>query len=51
MKEYLSTTQLENIKNHQYKSAGYSKLDYKMNPFWELCAYYLPHVYYQLNRQ
>ncbi len=44
MKEYLSTIQLENIKSHQYKSAGYSKLDYKMNPFWELCAKCLPHV-------
>jgi hypothetical protein len=44
MEEYLSSTQLENIKNHSYKSTGYSKLDYKMNPFWEACAKYLPFV-------
>jgi hypothetical protein len=44
MKEYLTQSQLENIKHHSYKSAGYSKLDYKMNPFWEFCAKCLPFV-------
>lgn len=43
LKEYLSETDIENIKNHKYKTTGYSWLDNKMNPFWEFCSNNLPY--------
>jgi hypothetical protein len=41
---YLSQSELESIKSHKYKSAGYSKLDNLMDPFWKKSAHCLPHV-------
>ncbi len=41
---YLSENELEHIKSHKYKSAGYSKLDNIMDHFWKKCALYLPRV-------
>lgn len=41
---YLSQSELEHIKTHKYKSAGYSKLDNIMDSFWKKCALLLPHV-------
>lgn len=46
LKDYLSTTEVENIKKHSYKTTGYSFLDKKINPFWEYCASLLPQVSY-----
>jgi len=42
--KYLCLKDLEKIKNHSYKSTGYSKLDNLMNPFWTWCADILPTV-------
>jgi hypothetical protein len=41
---YLTQNELENIKLHKYKSAGYSKLDNIMDHFWKKCAFLLPRV-------
>ena len=41
----LTEKDLENMKNHKYKSTGYTTLDNKMNPFWIKCASYLPYAY------
>jgi phosphatidylglycerophosphate synthase len=32
---FITPEGLENIKNHKYKSGGYSFLDKKLNPWWE----------------
>jgi hypothetical protein len=42
----LSESELSHIKTHKYQSAGYSKLDKIMDPFWKKCANYLPQVIY-----
>ena len=39
----LSEKDLENMKNHKYKSTGYSTIDKLMNPFWVKCATFLPY--------
>lgn len=44
LKNYLSKTEVDNIKTHLYKTSGYSYLDKKFNPFWEKCASKLPYV-------
>jgi hypothetical protein len=44
MKEFLSTVDLDNIKNHEYKSTGYSKLDNIMKPYWVWVASHIPYV-------
>ena len=41
----LTEKDLENMKNHKYKTTGYSTLDNKMNPFWTYCANLLPYKY------
>ncbi|MCQ2821130.1 MAG: CDP-alcohol phosphatidyltransferase family protein [archaeon] len=40
---YLSEQDLLNLKNHEYHSAGSTKLDKLMNPYWEFCAKLLPY--------
>ena len=44
MKNYLTENDIEKIKNHKYNTTGYSWLDYKFNPFWELCAKNTPYI-------
>jgi hypothetical protein len=44
LKNFLTEKELENIKNHKYRTSGYSTLDNKMNPFWEKVSDYLPYV-------
>ena len=41
--EELTTKDLENMKNHKYKSTGYTTLDNWMNPFWYKCASFVPY--------
>lgn len=41
---YLDTKEVEHLKEHKYKTTGYSWLDNKVNPFWEYCAKLLPYV-------
>ena len=41
----LTETDLENMKNHKYKSTGYTSLDNKMYSFWNRCALLLPYSY------
>lgn len=41
----LTQKELENMKNHQYHSAGYSWLDNKLNPYWNFCASLLPYSF------
>lgn len=41
----LKENELENLKNHKYKTTGYTTLDNKMNPFWLKCATYLPYSF------
>ena len=48
---YLSEHELDHIKNHQYKTSGYSTLDKKMNPFWDKVSDYIPYVQFLLHRQ
>lgn len=43
-KEILSKEEVKTIKEHSYKTTGYSWLDYKLNPFWEFMAKKLPYV-------
>jgi hypothetical protein len=43
-KEILSNEEVKTIKEHTYKTTGYSWLDYKLNPFWEFIAKKLPYV-------
>lgn len=44
--DYLDSKQVEHVKNHKYNTTGYSWLDKKINPFWEMCAKALPYVRY-----
>ena len=44
LKSILNEKDLENIKLHKYKTTGYSWLDNKFNPFWNLCANNTPYV-------
>jgi hypothetical protein len=48
LKDYLSEKEVNHIKEHTYKTTGYSWLDTKINPFWELCAKRLPYVSHDL---
>lgn len=41
---YLTSAEVDHLKNHKYNTTGYSWLDKKLNPFWELCAKLLPYV-------
>ena len=40
--EFISQAGLENLKNYKYISGVYSKLDYKINPYWILVTEHLP---------
>jgi len=40
--KFITKDGLENIKNHKYKSGGYSILDNLMNPFWEFVVKLMP---------
>ncbi|CAI2368997.1 unnamed protein product [Moneuplotes crassus] len=40
--KFITEDGLKNIKNHKYKSGGYSMLDNVMNPFWELVVKLMP---------
>lgn len=42
--DLLNVKELEHLKKHKYSTTGYSWLDLKMNPFWEMCAKMLPYV-------
>jgi len=42
LRNVLSAQDIENMKNHKYKTNGYSWLDNKMNPYWNMCAELLP---------
>lgn len=39
----LNDKDLENMKNHKYKSTGYTTIDNLMNPFWLKCAEFVPY--------
>lgn len=41
----LTEKDLENMKNHQYKTTGKTQLDIMMDPFWCKCANLLPFKY------
>jgi len=41
--DYLTTEEVEHIRTHKYVTTGYSWLDKKINPFWEICANRLPY--------
>ena len=43
LKEYLSSQDIEEIKNHKYQTTGYSWLDLKINPFWNWLADKIPY--------
>jgi hypothetical protein len=43
--KHLNIVQLENIKNHQYSSTGYTYLDHILDKFyWEPVSNFLPEV-------
>lgn len=42
--DYLQASEVDHICKHKYNTTGYSWLDKKINPFWELCAKALPYV-------
>ncbi len=44
LKNYLSESDLENIKNHKYNYTGYSWLDKKFEPFWDYLTLNVPYV-------
>jgi len=39
---FITKEGLKNIKEHKYKSGGYSFLDNLMNPFWEFVVKLMP---------
>jgi len=44
LKNYLTDSDLENIKNHKYNSTGYSWLDRQFEPFWDYLTLNVPYV-------
>jgi len=49
---YITKEGLKHLDTYKYKSGGYSKLDNKMNPFWEWVETKVPrvnHLLYSLN--
>ena len=46
---YINKEGLKRLDTYKYKSGGYSKLDNKMNPFWEWVETLLPKVITRIN--
>lgn len=42
--DYVTKEGLTHIKNHVYRSNGYSSIEYKLEPFWNWCVDKLPKV-------